>query len=53
MSKVITSYLCCRDFLSLVASAMYALLVFSLGVMIYATDILVVKDARFNLTAVR
>ena len=32
---------------------MYALFVFSLGVMFYATDILVVKDARFNLTAVR
>ena len=37
----------------MVASAMYALFVLSLGVMFYATDILVVKDARFNLTAVR
>ena len=37
----------------MVASAMYALIVLTMGVMIYATDILVVKDARFNLTAVR
>ena len=31
---------------------MYAVLVFFLGVMFYATDILVVKDARFKMTAV-